>query len=157
MLITSPISVASIVIGKFLGVAFVLAIMNLCAFIFPSLLIVYGEPAPEAAIIFSGFAAVLLSSFAFAAIALAVSAFTENQIVAGVSGIVVLLLLYVIHAPGETLGSNIAKILEYISPVMQAREMIQGVVSVKSLVYFFSLIFFGVFLSQRALDAERWR
>jgi ABC-2 type transport system permease protein len=157
MLITSPLSVASIVVGKFLGVAFVLLLMNLCAFVFPALLIFYGDPAPEMALMFTGLLAVLLCSFGFAAIALAVSAFTENQVVAGVTGIVVLLLFYVIHAPGESLGGSAAQILEYISPVIQAREMLQGVISLKSIVYFLSLIFFGIFLSQRALDAERWR
>lgn len=157
LLITSPLSVASIVIGKFVGVSFILIVMNLFAFAFPGMLIFFGEPAPETAVILSGLLAVILCSLSFAAIAMAVSAFTENQIVAGVSGIVVLLLFYVIHAPGESLGGSWSKILEYVSPVLQARDMIQGVISTQSLVYFASLIAFGIFLSQRALDAQRWR
>ena len=157
LLITSPLSVAAIVTGKFLGVAFILIVMNLFAFCFPAMLILFGSPAPEAAVIFSGLLAVILCSLSFAAVAMAVSAFTENQIVAGVSGIVVLLLLYVIHAPGESMGGGWAKVLEYISPVLQARDMIQGVISTQSLIYFASLIVFGIFLSQRALDAQRWR
>ncbi len=157
MLITSPVSVAAIVVGKFLSVAFVLTVMNVAAFVFPALLIAYGDPAPETALILSGLLAVLLCSYAFAAISLAVSAFTENQIVAGVTGIVVLLLFYVINAPGENLGDFASAILGYLSPVMQARDMIQGVLSLKAFAYFASLIFFGIFLSQRALDAERWR
>lgn len=157
LLITSPLSVGSIVTGKFLGVAFVLIVMNLFAFAFPALLIFFGEPAPEIAVILSGLLAVILCSLGFAAITMAVSAFTENQIVAGVSGIVVLLLFYVIHAPGESIGGIWSKILEYISPVLQARDMIQGVISTQSLIYFASLIVFGIFLSTRALDAQRWR
>ena len=131
--------------------------MNLFAFAFPGMLIFFGEPTPEVAVIFSGLLAVILCSLSFAAIAMAVSAFTENQIVAGVSGIVVLLLFYVIHAPSESIGGVWSKVLQYVSPVLQARDMIQGVISTQSLVYFASVIVFGIFLSQRALDAQRWR
>ena len=157
LLITSPLSVGSIVVGKFIGVGFILVVMNLFAFAFPGMLIFFGNPAPEAAVIFSGLLAVILCSLSFAAVAMAVSAFTENQIVAGVSGIVVLLLFYVIHSPSESLGGVWSKILQYASPVLQARDMIQGVVATQSLVYFASVIAFGIFLSQRALDAQRWR
>lgn len=157
LLITSPLSVGSIVVGKFIGVAFILVLMNFFAFGFPLMLIFFGDPAPEAAVILSGFLAVNLCSLGFAAVAMAVSAFTENQIVAGVSGIVALLLLYVIHAPSEQLTGFWKERLQDLSPVLQARDMIQGVISTQSLVYFAALICFGLFLSLRALDAQRWR
>lgn len=157
LLITSPLSVSAIVIGKFLGVAFIVTVMNLLSFAFPALLIAFGNPAPEVAVIFSGLLGLILCSLGFVAIAMAVSAFTENQVVAGVSGIVVLLIYYVIHAPAESLGGIWAKILVYLSPVMQVKDLFDGVIQTQSLFYFLSVIVFGIFLSQRALDAQRWR
>jgi ABC-2 type transport system permease protein len=70
---------------------------------------------------------------------------------------VTLLLLYVIQAPAESLGGTSAEVLRYLSPIEQVHQMVRGVVSLQSLAYFASLIFLGLFLSQRALDAHRWR
>ena len=70
---------------------------------------------------------------------------------------VTLLLLYVIQAPAESIGGVTAEVLKYISPVQQVDDFIKGVISLKSVVYFVSLIFLGLFISQRALDSHRWR
>ena len=77
--------------------------------------------------------------------------------VAGISSMVTLLLLYVIQAPAESLGGTAAEVLNYISPTLQLKDMVRGVITLESLVYFLSVISFGLFLSQRALEAYRWR
>jgi ABC-2 type transport system permease protein len=155
LLITSPVSVSEIVLGKFLSLALVVLVMLGLTFIFPLLLMVYGSP--EVPPILSGFCGVVLCALGFASIGMAVSSFTENQIVAGVTSMVTLLLLYVIQAPAESLGGTSAEVLRYLSPIEQVHQMVRGVVSLQSLAYFASLIFLGLFLSQRALDAHRWR
>ncbi len=157
LLLTSPLSVFEIVMGKFLSLFFTVALMCSFLFIFPLLLWLFGDPGPEVMPMFSGFLAVILSGLAFASVGMAVSSFTENQIVAGISSMVVLLLLYVIQSPAESIGGVGQEVLEYLSPVMQARELIKGVVSVSTLIYFSTLITLGIFISQRALDAQRWR
>jgi ABC-2 type transport system permease protein len=155
LLITSPVSVSEIVLGKFLSLSVVLVVMLLITFIFPLLLMVYG--APEVPPIMSGFVGVVLCALGFASIGMAVSSFTENQIVAGVSSMVVLLLLYVIQAPAESLGGVTAEVLRYLSPIDQVQQFLRGVISLRSLTYFLSLILIGLFLSHRALEAHRWR
>ncbi len=155
LLITSPVSVSQVVWGKFLSLAVVIITMLAVSFIFPLLLMVYGNP--EIPPIISGFCGVALCALGFASIGMAVSSFTENQIVAGVSSMVVLLLLYVIQAPAESLGGTSAEVLRYLSPIDQVQQFLRGVISLKSLTYFASLILFGIFLSQRALEAHRWR
>lgn len=155
LLATSPLKVSEIVLGKFLGVGFVVLLMVLAAGIFPLLLCIFGNP--EVKPILCGLAAVALCALGFTSLGVAISAFTENQIVAAVSGMVVLLLLYVIQQPAESVGGNIAAVLNYLSPVMQAKDMIRGVVSLQNLVYFASLMGLGIFVCQRALEAQRWR
>lgn len=157
LLVTSPLSVAQIVLGKYLGVSVIIGVMMLAVLCFPLLLCLFSSPAPEIYPILSGFLGLLLAGLMFAAVSMGVSAFTENQIVAGVSGMVVLLLLYVIHAPAESLGGTAGEVLMYLSPVMQVRDMLQGVISLKALVYFASFIVLGLFFSQRALESYRWR
>jgi ABC-2 type transport system permease protein len=155
LLITSPVSVTELVLGKFLSLAVVIVVMLGISFVFPLLLMVYGNP--EVPPIISGFFGVVLCALGFASIGMAVSSFTENQIVAGVSSMVVLLLLYVIQAPAESLGGTSAEVLRYLSPIDQVQQFLRGVISLKSVTYFVSLILLGIFLSQRALDAHRWR
>lgn len=155
LLVTSPLSVTDIVIGKFLGIAFVLIVMLSLCFFFPLLLIIYGDP--EVLPVWSGFLGVVLCSLAFTSIGVAASACTENQIIAGVVGMVSILLLYVIHSPADQVGGAIGELLRNLSPVIQVQDLVKGVISIKSIVYFLSLMSFGLFLSQRALEAERWR
>jgi ABC-2 type transport system permease protein len=155
LLITSPVSVTELVLGKFLSLAVVIVVMLGISFVFPLLLMVYGNP--EVPPIISGFFGVVLCALGFASIGMAVSSFTENQIVAGVSSMVVLLLLYVIQAPAESLGGTSAEVLRYLSPIDQVQQFLRGVISLKSVTYFVSLILLGIFLSQRALEAHRWR
>jgi ABC-2 type transport system permease protein len=155
LLITSPVSITSIVFGKFLSLAVVLLVMLGISFMFPLLLVVYGQP--EVAPIISGFVGVVLCALAFASIGMAMSSFTENQIVAGVTSMVVLLLLYVIQAPAESLGGTAADIFRHLSPLEQVIQFIRGVVSLEATIYFLSLIGLGLFLSQRALEVHRWR
>ena len=156
LLVTSPISVIEIVVGKFLGLAFVITTMMVLAGCFPLMLCLYGNP--EIMPLLSGLLGILLCALGFASIGMAVSAFTENQIVAGISSMVVLLLLYVIQSPAEAMGNTVgAAILTYLSPIAQVRDMVRGVISISSLVYFGSLIALGLFLSTRALEAYRWR
>jgi ABC-2 type transport system permease protein len=157
LLITSPLSVMEIVLGKFLGVAGVLFVMCTLCFAFPLLLVYFGQPGPELYPVLSGWLGLFLCSLAFASIALAVSAFTENQIVAAVSGIVALLLLYVIHSPAEALEGTPATVLKALSPVLQMQDLVRGVISIQSLAYFGLLVILGLFLSQRAIDAQRFR
>ena len=155
LLATSPVSVFDIVLGKFLGLTFVIGVMMILTFIFPSLLWMYGNP--EVAPMVSGIVGLFLCALAFASIGMAASAFTENQIVAGVTAMVALLLLYVIHSPAESIGGMGGDILRYLSPVMQVQDLIKGVITLKAVVYFISLISLGLFFSQRALEAHRWR
>ena len=157
LLATSPISVAQIILGKFLGLAFVILVMVGMVFCFPLFLIMYSGTSPEILPILSGMLAMLLCALAFASIGMAASSLTENQIVAGVSSMVTLLLLYVIHSPAESLEGASADILNRLSPVIQVRDMMKGVITLEALAYFVSLIVVGLFLSQRALEAHRWR
>jgi ABC-2 type transport system permease protein len=155
LLITSPVSVSQIVLGKFASIAIVLIGMLAVNLLFPALLIAHGNP--EVPPILSGFLGVVLCGLGFASIGMAVSAFTENQVVAGVASMVTLLLLYVIQAPAESLGGVASEVFRYLSPVDQLQDPLRGIITFKSIAYFVSMTVLGLFLSQRALEAYRWR
>ncbi|MEO8602158.1 MAG: ABC transporter permease [bacterium] len=155
LLMTSPISVTEIVLGKFFGAfGFVLIMVGLTA-VYPLILVLYGDP--EAGVILSGFLGLLLLATAFVSVGLLTSSFTDNQIIAAVSCLVGLLLLYVISWPAETAGANLGAVLKYLSLTEHFGEMVKGVIDTRDLMYFGSVIVLALFLTQRSVESLRWR
>ncbi len=155
LLMTSPLSITEIVAGKFLGaLAFMLVMVGLTA-VYPLILMLYGNP--EVGIIAAGYLGLLLLATAFLTIGLLTSSFTENQIIAAVTCLVVLLLLYVISWPAESAGPVLGAVLKYISLTEHFSEMVKGVIDTRDLVYFGSVIVLALFLTQRSVESVRWR
>ena len=155
LLLTSPVSVRQIVLGKFLALVVMMALMSLLALVFPLLLCLIGEP--EIAPLLCGLLAVLLCGVAFAAVGLAAAAFSDSQVTAGVSGLIVLLLLYLLFSPAKSLGGSAEAVLQYLSPAWQAQDLVQGVLSVRAAVYFVSLTLLGLWVSERVVEMQRGR
>lgn len=155
LLMTSPLSIAEIVIGKFLGCfAFLLVMLGLTA-VYPLILLIYGNP--EVGIIAAGYLGLLLLATAFITVGLLTSSFTENQIIASVSCLVVLLLFYVIAWPADTAGPVLGAVLKYLSLTEHFSEMVKGVIDTKDVVYFLSVIVLALFLTHRSVESVRWR
>jgi gliding motility-associated transport system permease protein len=155
LLMTSPLSITEIVLGKFLGAFVFVFIMLLLTGIYPIILLAYGNP--EIGVILGGFLGLLLLTTAFVSVGLLTSSLTENQIVASVSCLVVLLLLYVISWPADTAGETMGAILKYLSLTEHFSEMVKGVIDTRDVVYFLSVIVLGLFLTQRSVESLRWR
>ena len=155
LLATSPLKVSEIIWGKVVGTGGVVVTMITLAFLFPLVLIRFADP--EVLPIFVGYFGLIIFSFAFVALGVAISCFTKSQTVACVLGAILFLLFYVIDAPAARIGGTIASVLSYLSPATHVEQMLKGVVQGVDLVYFASLLAFGIFLANRALDAERYR
>lgn len=155
LLLTSPVSTTSIVLGKFLGVSAVVVLMLLLSFVFPGVLLVFADP--EIVPVFVGLVGVILFALAFVALGVAVSAFARSPIVAGVISLVVLLVFYIADAPAQHLGDRSAALLRYLAPATHTEPLIKGVLASGDVVYFISVTVVGLFIANRALDAQRWR
>jgi ABC-2 type transport system permease protein len=155
LLMTSPLSITEIVAGKFLGALGFLIVMLGLTGIYPLILLMYGNP--EMGVIAAGYLGLLLLATAFLTVGLLTSSFTENQIIAAVSCLVLLLLLYVISWPAETAGPVLGAVLKYVSLTEHFGEMVKGVIDTKDLVYFGSVILLALFLTQRSVESVRWR
>ena len=83
------------------------------------------------------------------------SSLTENQIIAAVSCLVVLLLLYVIAWPAETAGPIMGAVLKYLSLTEHFSEMVKGLIDTQDIVYFLTLIILSLFLTHRSVEAAR--
>lgn len=155
LLLTSPLTVSQIVMGKFFGSAFFVFVMISLSTVYPAILLVFGDP--EFGLLASGYLGLLLMGISFASVGILTSSMTENQIVAAISAFVVLLLLYVLSWPAETSGVLVGSVLKYLSAVEHFGEMVKGVVDTKDLVYFATLILLSLFLTLRCVESARWK
>lgn len=155
LLMTSPITVAEIVIGKFLGGFVFVFLMVVLTGLYPLILIWFGDP--EIGIILSGLLGLLLLGSSFVAIGMFTSSLTDNQIIAAVSCLVTLLLLYIIAWPAQSAGPVLGPLLRYLSLTEHFNELVKGVIDSRDIVYFLSVIVLALFLTLRSVESLRWR
>lgn len=155
LLLTSPVATWEIVLGKFVGMVAFISVMVALTSIYGLILWIYGNP--EVGIMVSGYLGLLLLAITFVTIGLFASSLTENQIIAAVTGLVMLLLLFVIAWPADSAGKVVGDVLRYVSVTEHFAGLVKGVIDSKSLIYFVTMIAGWLFLTQRSVESIRWR
>jgi ABC-2 type transport system permease protein len=155
LLLTSPLRISEIVMGKFLGSFLFVALMVALTGVYPLILFAYGNP--ESGVVLGGYFGLLLLATSFVAVGVLTSSLTENQIIAAVSCLVSLLLLYIIAWPADNAGETIGAVLRYASLTEHFAQMVKGIIDSKDLVYFASVIVLALFLTHRSVESIRWR
>ena len=151
LLFTAPISVRSVVIGKFVAALFLLAIMLALSAINIMILMFHGSP--DSGLIISGYLGLMLLGATFLSIGMFASSLTDNQLIAAVLSLGILLLLWLIGSLSVSSGS----LLGYVSVINHFDSFGKGYLDLKDLIYYLSLIYLGLYLSYTAIDSERWR
>jgi ABC-2 type transport system permease protein len=65
--------------------------------------------------------------------------------------------LWVIDWIGSLGGPTVGKIVSYLSITGHFDDFAKGVIDTTHIVYYLSFITFGLFLTAKAVDSERWR
>ena len=157
LLLTSPLTDVQIVLGKFLGALTLYAAMLGMSLIQVAILFAFGNP--EWKPIVSGYFGMLLMGGCFLSVGLFVSSLTKNQIIAAMATFGVFLLFWIINWL-SSLASNyptVQNVVNYLSITDHLSDFTRGVIDTKHLVYYISFIGFGLFLTVRSVDTERWR
>ena len=155
LLLTSPLTDFQIIVGKFLGAMALYGVMLAVTLIHLGLLFVYGRP--EWKPIVTAYIGLLLMGGCFIATGLFISSLTRNQIVAGMVTFAVFLMLWIITWIGSFSGPTVDKLTQYLSIVDHYDDFGKGVLDTTHLVYYVSFITFGLFLTAKSVDSERWR
>jgi len=155
LLMTSPITDFQILAGKFLGAMSLYVAMLGITVIHIGLLFAYGNP--EWKPVLTGYLGLLLLGGCIVSLGLFFSSLTKNQIVAGMLTVVVVLVFWLIDWTGSFFGPTGEAIVRFISLPDHLEDFLRGVVDTQHVVYYLSFITFGLFLTAKSVDAERWR
>ena len=157
LLLTSPVTDVEIILGKFLGAMALYAAMLAITVIHMLLLFSYANPKPEWTVPVIGYIGLLLMGGCFISVGLLISSLTKNQIVSGMVTFAVFLLLWVINWIASFTGPTTQSVLNYLSITDHFDDFTRGILDTKHLIYYFSVMSFGLFLTARSVDTERWK
>ncbi len=150
MLLTKAVTDRQVVAGKFLA-AFLLVVLAL-AFTFPYVATLANIGDIDAGQILCGYAGLALMSGAYISIGLYASSQTSNQIVSFLLALSIGLFFHIIF---EVLASSftgvVGQVFSTLSLSNHFDSISRGVVDTRDVIYFFSLIFLGLFLSEMSL------
>lgn len=155
LLATSPLTSMQIILGKFLGAMGLFTAMLALSLIHIGVVFWRGNPEPLP--ILTTYLGLLLMGGCFVSLGLLISSLTRNQIVAGMATFGVFLMLWVINWIASFTGPTTQAVLNYLSITDHLDDFTRGIIDTKHLVYYISFIAFGLFLTARSVDSERWR
>ena len=155
LLLTSPVTDFQIIMGKFLGALALYASMLFVTMLYMAILFVYSTP--EWRPILSGYLGLLLMGGCFLSVGLFISSVTKNQIVAGFLTFAVFLMLWVINWMADQSGPVMGAVLKYLSITDHFDDFARGIIDTKHVIYYLTFITFGLFLTAKSVDMERWR
>lgn len=149
LLLSSPISMTEIVLGKYVGVLLFLLAVAALIMVMPLSLLLGGGL--DMGLVLSGFLGLALVLASFAAVGVFVSTLTQHPIVAAIGAFGALLLFWILDAGGQG-GSGV---FAYLSLFNHYQPFLRGVFDSADAAYHVLLIATFLVLSIRRLDAER--
>ena len=160
LLLTSPLSITQIVVGKFLAAATVLFATMVVMLIYVVIICCYSTPYPG--MIVSNYLGFFLVGCCYVSIGVLMSALTENQVSAAVLTFGANLLLQILESLSSsltipTLGFiNLNTVLSWMSLYKRYYDFSAGILSFANVLYYVSFCFVILFLAVRVIDKRRW-
>ncbi|MEA3404042.1 MAG: ABC transporter permease subunit [Armatimonadota bacterium] len=153
LLMTNPVRDVELILGKYLAAVTLLVIALAASLEFPLILEKFGDP--DWMVVLTGYIGVLLAGMSFLAIGLFASSLTSNQIASGLLGFVMLLFFWLIGWLGYNISSKIGEVAKYISVFENIQDFSKGIIDLRPVVFFLSLIAFFLMLSVRTVENRR--
>mgnify|MGYP005894514973 FL=1 len=157
LLLTAPISVGKIVLGKFLALALVYTICIGVICVAPLVLMIFGEvPLAETYVGILGF---WLYGLATIAIGTFVSSLTESQVISAVVSFGLIFVGYMMSSICSVISSSgnlLTKFLGCYDLYTPLDDFFNGTLSVTGIVYYLSVIALALFLTEQMIQKRRW-
>jgi len=155
LLLTSPVRDMEIIFAKWLAAVTLYAVILGVSALNLTFLFIYGKPDWKPILV--GYLGLLLQGGGLLAVGTFISTTTRNQIIAGGATFAACLLLWILDWVSAYEMATWAKVLSYMSVVTHFEPFSKGVLDTKDVVFYLSVIFFGLFLTARSMESLRWR
>lgn len=157
LILTAPISVGKIVVGKYFAMAavFLIPVSGIC--VFPLFLQTFGTvPLAES---YAAILAFTLYGLTCMAVGIFVSSLTESQVIAAVLSFAILFLTYMMQGIESLIsqsGNFVTKTLSAFDFQTRFSSMVNGILDLTSIVYFVSVIVLLLFLTTQSIQKRRY-
>jgi len=155
LLMTAPISLTSLIGGKWLAALSLCGLLLLLTTPFPAILLWYGEP--DTGVLFTSYLGLFLCCAAFASAGLFASTLTRDQMVAGVGGILLLLPFWLAGMATELVPASIKPVMSRLALNEHLISFGKGVLDTGDVSWFICFSGVFLFLTWRSLESRRWR
>ena len=152
LLLSAPVSISEIVIGKYLGLLFFISIIVLMVTLMPLSLAMGTEL--DFRKLFSGAFALFLMLAAFGAAGLYLSSLTDNPMIAAISSFGLLLLLWMINTNSASINGD-SSVFNYLSLHSHFTVLLRGILNTRDIAYFLLFVLAFVVLTIRQLETQR--
>lgn len=157
LILTAPVSVGGIVMGKFLALLTIFLIPTAVVCTYPLIMKGFGSvPMGESYLAVLAF---FLYGMTSIAIGLLISSLTESQVIAAVVSFLVLFLGYMMSSICNLISSTgnlLTKILGCFDLATPFNEMLNGTLNLQSVIYYITLTALALFLAVQAIQKRRY-
>jgi ABC-2 type transport system permease protein len=163
LLMTSPITMWELVLGKYLAAAAMVTLLVVMLGLWTGILFLYGEP--ELMKTLAGLLGMWLIGLAYAAVGCFASSLTRNQLIAFFLALVLLLILWLLSVVADlgavggaaAAGGGVSDLLRWLSSADHFEDLMRGLVDTRALAYFGFVIGTFLLLTKAAVESVRWR
>lgn len=153
ILMTLPVSLQNVVVGKFLAGLVFTACMLVPTLFYVITIIIVGSP--EIGPIISGYIGAILLGGVFSSIGIFSSSITKNQIISYIIGVAICITLTLIDKFVFFLPASIVGFIQYLSVDYHFGNFTKGIIDSRDIIYFLSVMAIGIFGTIQILEERR--
>tara|TARA_Y100000817_G_scaffold48944_1_gene34850 strand:- start:3766 stop:4338 length:573 start_codon:yes stop_codon:yes gene_type:complete len=155
ILSTLPIRSFELVLGKYFA-ALALILVALFTTLFHYITLSSVGTNIDHGAVFSGYLGLTLLAGVYASIGIFSSSLTDNQVIAFIIGIAIVLVFFLMDQLLIFVPSYMAGAIQYISTGFHLTNISRGVIDSRNIIYFISMISFFLFLTTRNIQSRKW-
>ena len=155
-LLTAPVSLTSIVLGKFFAALLIFALGSCIMLVYA--VIISFQVSPDWVVILGNYVGMLLLGAMIISIGLFLSSLTESQLIAALGTFAVSFCLIMLDSLSSLFYGNeiINSVVSFLSVTQRYNDFTSGIISYDNIIFFLSIQILFIFLTVRVLDRKRW-
>ncbi|MBR0215952.1 MAG: ABC transporter permease subunit [Clostridia bacterium] len=155
LLLSSPVSLTGIVVGKYLAALTVMLLTVLLTFVYVGIVGAYGAVYPGE--ILTGYLGFILQGMAFAAIDLLMSSLASGQVTAVLYAFGANFILWMLDMLSLSVPATVGRVLDFISLYSRNEPFLMGQLSFASIIFDLAVTVLALALTVYGLDRARRR